>query len=64
MLCWQLVQPATTEGGQDGMTELRQKQLLKSLVADELWLENNQGKYKFERCQEIAPVIEVIKRLK
>ncbi len=33
-------------------------------VADELWLENNNGKYKFQDCQFAAPVIEVIRRLK
>jgi len=33
-------------------------------VANELWLENNDGKYKFEDCQVVAPVIEVIRRLK
>ena len=33
-------------------------------VADQIWLENNYKKFKFEQCQEIAPVIEVIKRLK
>jgi SOS-response transcriptional repressor LexA len=33
-------------------------------VAGELWLENNNGKYKFEECQVAVPVIEVIRRLK
>jgi len=33
-------------------------------VAGELWLEDNHGKFKFEECQEIAPVIECIRRLK
>ena len=33
-------------------------------VADELWLENNHGKFKFEQTIEAAPVIEVIRRLK
>jgi len=33
-------------------------------VADQIWLENNHGKYKFEEVQEIAPVIELIRRLK
>jgi hypothetical protein len=33
-------------------------------VADELWLENNHGKFKFEQCQDAAPVIECIRRLK
>jgi transcriptional regulator with XRE-family HTH domain len=33
-------------------------------VADELWLENNRGKFKFEDCQYAAPVIECIRRLK
>lgn len=33
-------------------------------VVDELWLENNHGKFKFEQCVEAAPVIEVIRRLK
>jgi len=33
-------------------------------VAGDLWLENNQNKYKFEQAQEIAPVIEIVRRLK
>jgi len=33
-------------------------------IADELYLENNHGRYKFEDCQLAAPVIEVIRRLK
>ena len=33
-------------------------------VADELWLETNSTKFKFEDCQMAAPVIEVRKRLK
>ncbi|MFA4917133.1 MAG: S24 family peptidase, partial [Syntrophales bacterium] len=33
-------------------------------VADELWLENNNRKYRFQECQVAATVIEVIKRLK
>lgn len=33
-------------------------------VAGEVWLENNYKKYKFEQCQDIAPVIECIRRLK
>ena len=33
-------------------------------VAGELWFEDNHGKFQFEQCQEIAPVIEVIRRLK
>jgi len=33
-------------------------------VADELWLENNYKKYKFDQCQDVAPVIECIRRLK
>lgn len=33
-------------------------------VAGELWLENNNGKYKFEECQVAAPVIEVVRKLK
>ena len=33
-------------------------------IVDELWLENNCGKFKFEECRDAAPVIEVIKRLK
>ena len=33
-------------------------------VVDELWLENNYKKYKFEQCQVVAPVIECIRRLK
>lgn len=33
-------------------------------VAGELWLENNHGKFKFERCNDAAPVIECIRRLK
>ena len=33
-------------------------------IADELWLENNDGRYRFQECQVAAPVIEVIKRLK
>jgi len=33
-------------------------------VADELYLENNHGRFKFEDCQVAAPVIEVIRRLK
>lgn len=33
-------------------------------VAGEIWLENNYQKYKFEQCQDIAPVIECIRRLK
>jgi len=33
-------------------------------VASQIWLENNYKKYKFEECQEIAPVIECIRRLK
>ena len=33
-------------------------------VAGELWLEDNHGKFKFEECQDAAPVIEYIRRLK
>lgn len=33
-------------------------------VAGELWLEDNHGKFKFEQCQDAAPVIECIRRLK
>ncbi|MBA7472478.1 hypothetical protein ES707_07805 [subsurface metagenome] len=33
-------------------------------IAGEVWLENNYKKCKFEECQEIAPVIECIRRLK
>jgi len=33
-------------------------------VADELWLETNTSKFKFEDCQMAAPVIEIRKRLK
>lgn len=33
-------------------------------IADELYLENNEGRFKFEECQVAAPVIEVIRRLK
>jgi transcriptional regulator with XRE-family HTH domain len=33
-------------------------------VADEFWLENNHAKYLFKDCKVVAPVIEVIKRLK
>jgi len=33
-------------------------------VGDELWLENNNNRDKLKECQEIAPVIECIKRLK
>lgn len=33
-------------------------------IADELWLENNNGRRKFEECQVAAPVIESIRRLK
>lgn len=33
-------------------------------IAEELWLENNHGKFRFEDCQVTAPVIEVVRRLK
>jgi len=33
-------------------------------IADELWLESNEGRVKFDECQVAAPVIEVIRRLK
>jgi SOS-response transcriptional repressor LexA len=33
-------------------------------VADELWLENNNKRYRFQECQVAVPVIEVIKKLK
>lgn len=33
-------------------------------IGDELWLENNYGRVKFEECQVAARVIEVIRRLK
>lgn len=33
-------------------------------VAGDTWLENNYKKYKFEECQDAAPVIECIRRLK
>ena len=33
-------------------------------IADELWLENNDGRRRFEDCQVAAPVIECIRRLK
>lgn len=33
-------------------------------IAEELYLENNEGRIKFEECQVAAPVIEVIRRLK
>jgi len=42
--------------------ELRIARLRK--VAEELWLENNHGKFRLEDCQVTAPVIEVIRRLK
>jgi transcriptional regulator with XRE-family HTH domain len=38
--------------------------LLVRKVANELWLEDRYGKYKFEQCQDAAPVIECIRRLK
>ena len=33
-------------------------------ITDELWLENNNGRYRFEECAMAAPVIEVTRRLK
>jgi transcriptional regulator with XRE-family HTH domain len=33
-------------------------------VASELWLEDRYGKHKFEECEDAAPVIECIRRLK
>lgn len=33
-------------------------------IADELYLENNDGRIKFDECQVAAPVIEVVRRLK
>lgn len=33
-------------------------------IADELWLENNYGRILLNECQVVAPVIEVIRRLK
>jgi transcriptional regulator with XRE-family HTH domain len=33
-------------------------------VADEVWLENNHRKFKYEECQETAPAIECIKKFK
>ena len=33
-------------------------------VADQLWLENNNGKLNFRDCQASAPVIEIVRRLK
>lgn len=33
-------------------------------IAGDLWLENNNTRYPFNECQVIAPVIEVIRRLK
>ena len=33
-------------------------------IADELYLENNEGRIKFDECLVAAPVIEVIRRLK
>lgn len=33
-------------------------------IADDLYLENNEGRIKFQECQVAAPVIEVIRRLK
>jgi transcriptional regulator with XRE-family HTH domain len=33
-------------------------------VANDLWLENNHGKLKFQDCQASAPVIEIVRRLK
>lgn len=33
-------------------------------IADELYIENNEGRIKFDECQVAAPVIEVIRRLK
>ena len=33
-------------------------------IADELWLENGDGRVRFEECQMAAPVTEVIRRLK
>lgn len=33
-------------------------------IADELWLENNDGRIKFDECQVAAPVIGVIRKLK
>lgn len=33
-------------------------------IANELWLENNRGRFKLEECETAAPIIEVIRRLK
>jgi len=33
-------------------------------VADELWLENKYGKYKYQECQVIAPIIKIIRNIK
>lgn len=33
-------------------------------IADELWLENNQGRFKFQECTVAAPVIEINRRIK
>lgn len=33
-------------------------------IANELYLENNEGRIKFEECQLAAPVIEVVRKLK
>jgi len=33
-------------------------------IVDELWLESNNHRHKFEECEMAAPVIEVIRRLK
>jgi transcriptional regulator with XRE-family HTH domain len=33
-------------------------------IADELYLENNNGRYKFSECKVAAPVIEIIRKLK
>lgn len=33
-------------------------------VANELWLEDRYGKYRFDQCRDAAPVIECIRRLK
>jgi transcriptional regulator with XRE-family HTH domain len=33
-------------------------------VADELWLENNHGSYRFQECQATMPVVRIERRLK
>jgi len=33
-------------------------------IVDEVYVENNEGRIKFDECQIAAPVIEIIRRLK